>query len=133
MVGGSSSPVSHGMSEAISGTGALTGLAELRRPPRAAPPRRRRGGGEEDADVKAALTKVQLNEADAALVYKTDVKAAAGKVTGIDFPEAAQAINDYPITTLAKAAQPSLAGEFVQLVLSDQGRSVLTEAGFESP
>ncbi len=87
----------------------------------------------QEQDVKAALTKVQLNEADAALVYKTDVKAAAGKVTGIDFPEAAQAINDYPITTLAKAPQPSLAGEFVQLVLSGQGRSVLTQAGFESP
>ncbi len=87
----------------------------------------------QEADVKAALTKVQLNEADAALVYRTDVKAAAGKVTGIDFPEAAQAINDYPIATLAKAPQPSLAGEFVQLVLSGPGTSVLTQAGFESP
>jgi len=54
-------------------------------------------------------------------------------VKGIDFPEAAQAINDYPIATLAKAPQPDLAGQFVQLVLSDQGKSVLTQAGFESP
>jgi molybdate transport system substrate-binding protein len=87
----------------------------------------------QEQDVKAALTKVQLNEADAALVYRTDVKSAAGKVKGIDFPEAAQAINDYPIATLAKAPQPDLAGQFVQLVLSDQGKSVLTQAGFESP
>ncbi|WP_433191100.1 molybdate ABC transporter substrate-binding protein [Actinoallomurus sp. CA-150999] len=87
----------------------------------------------QEQDVKAALSKVQLNEADAALVYRTDVKAAAGKVTGIDFPEAAQAINDYPIAALAKAPQPALAGEFVQLILSDQGKSVLTQAGFESP
>jgi molybdate transport system substrate-binding protein len=87
----------------------------------------------QEQDVKAALTKVQLNEADAALVYKTDVRSAAGKVTGIDFPEAAQAINDYPIATLAKAPQPDLANQFVQLVTSSQGMSVLTQAGFESP
>lgn len=87
----------------------------------------------QEQDVKAALTKVQLNEADAALVYRTDVKAAGGKVTGIDFPEAAQAINDYPIVTLAKAPQPTLAQQFVQLILSAQGKNVLTQAGFESP
>jgi molybdate transport system substrate-binding protein len=87
----------------------------------------------QEQDVKAALTKVQLNEADAALVYRTDVKSAGGKVTGIDFPEAAQAINDYPIATLAKAPQPALAKEFVQLILSGQGKSVLQQAGFESP
>lgn len=87
----------------------------------------------QEQDVKAALTKVQLNEADAALVYRTDVKAAAGKVTGVDFPEAAQAINDYPIAVLAKAPQPDLANQFVQLVTSSQGMSVLTQAGFESP
>jgi molybdate transport system substrate-binding protein len=87
----------------------------------------------QEQDVKAALSKVQLNEADAALVYRTDVKSAAGKVTGIDFPEAAKAINDYPIATLAKAPQPTLANQFVQLVLSDQGKAVLTQAGFESP
>lgn len=87
----------------------------------------------QEQDVKAALTKVRLNEADAALVYKTDVKAATGKVTGIDFPEAAKAINDYPIATLAKAPQAGLANEFVQLVTSGQGMAVLTQAGFESP
>jgi molybdate transport system substrate-binding protein len=87
----------------------------------------------QEQDVKAALTKVRLGEADAALVYRTDVKAAAGKVKGIDFPEAAKAINDYPIVTLSKAPQSSLAGQFVQLVLSTQGRTTLTRAGFESP
>jgi molybdate transport system substrate-binding protein len=87
----------------------------------------------QEQDVKAALTKVQLNEADAALVYRTDVKAAGGKVEGIDFPEAAKAINNYPIAALAKAPQPDLAKEFVQLVLSPQGSTTLTGAGFEKP
>jgi molybdate transport system substrate-binding protein len=87
----------------------------------------------QEQDVKAALTKVRLGEADAALVYRTDVRAADGKVTGIDFPAAAQAVNDYPIAALARAPNPVLATRFVQLVMSSQGRSVLTRAGFESP
>jgi molybdate transport system substrate-binding protein len=87
----------------------------------------------QEQDVKAALTKVRLNEADAALVYRTDVKAAAGQVKGIDFPEAAKAINDYPIAAISKAPQPALAQEFVQTVLSQQGQTALLQAGFERP
>ncbi|WP_061291481.1 molybdate ABC transporter substrate-binding protein [Herbidospora cretacea] len=86
-----------------------------------------------EQDVKATLTKVQLGEVDAALVYQTDVIASAGKVTGIPFPEADRAINDYPIAPLAKAPSPALAQQFVELVLSQQGRDVLTKAGFEAP
>ncbi|MFK4038860.1 molybdate ABC transporter substrate-binding protein [Nonomuraea wenchangensis] len=86
-----------------------------------------------EQDVKATLTKVELGEVDAALVYRTDVIASAGKVTGIEFPEADQAINDYPIATLAKAPAGDLAGQFVDLVLSQQGKDVLTKAGFEAP
>lgn len=87
----------------------------------------------EEQDVKAVLTKVRLGEADAGLVYRTDVRAEAGRVQGIDFAESAQAINDYPIGALAKAPQPGLAKEFVELVRSAQGQAVLTRAGFEAP
>jgi molybdate transport system substrate-binding protein len=87
----------------------------------------------EEKDVKAALTKVGLDEADAALVYRTDVKSAPGKVKGIDFPEAAKAINDYPMVTVAKAPQPKLAKQFESLVLSAAGMKVLTTAGFDKP
>ncbi|GAA4062564.1 molybdate ABC transporter substrate-binding protein [Nonomuraea soli] len=86
-----------------------------------------------EQDVKATLTKVELGEVDAALVYTTDVIASAGKVTGIAFPEADKAVNDYPIVTLSKAPAAELAGQFVELVLSQQGRDVLTKAGFEAP
>lgn len=86
-----------------------------------------------EQDVKATLTKVELGEVDAALVYRTDVIAAKGKVKGIDFPEAAQAVNDYPIAALGKAPEPGLAKQFVDLVLSQQGRDVLTKAGFRAP
>ncbi|GAA2324604.1 molybdate ABC transporter substrate-binding protein [Nonomuraea roseoviolacea subsp. roseoviolacea] len=86
-----------------------------------------------EQDVKATLTKVELGEVDAALVYRTDVIASAGKVQGIAFPEADKAINDYPIAALAKAPAGELAQQFVGLVLSPQGRDVLTKAGFEAP
>jgi molybdate transport system substrate-binding protein len=86
----------------------------------------------QEQDVRAVLTKMRLGEADAGLVYRTDVRAAGGQVEGIEFPEAAKAINDYPIAALAKAPQPGLAGAFVDLVLSAQGREVLAKAGFES-
>lgn len=86
-----------------------------------------------EQDVKATLTKVELGEVDAALVYRTDVIASAGKVTGIPFPEADQAINDYPIAVLNKAPAGRLAQRFADLVLSQRGRDVLAKAGFEAP
>jgi molybdate transport system substrate-binding protein len=86
-----------------------------------------------EQDVKAALTKVSLGEVDAALVYKTDVLAAKDKVEGIEFPESAQAVNEYPIATLAKAPNADGAKAFVDFVLSADGKKVLTEAGFDAP
>lgn len=86
-----------------------------------------------EQDVKATLTKVRLGEVDAALVYRTDVKAAGGAVEGIDFPEAAKAVNDYPIVVLAKAPNAPAANAFVDYVLSDRARAVLAEAGFQTP
>lgn len=86
-----------------------------------------------EQDVKAALTKVSLGEVDAALVYKTDVLAAKDKVEGIEFPEATQAVNDYPIATLTNAKNADAAKAFVDYVLSSQGKTVLTAAGFDAP
>ncbi|GAB2800301.1 molybdate ABC transporter substrate-binding protein [Streptomyces chlorus] len=83
-----------------------------------------------EQDVKSALTKVRLKEADAALVYKTDVHAAGDKVEGVDFPEAAEAINDYPITLLKDAPNAAAAEAFIAYVRSDEGRRVLADAGF---
>jgi molybdate transport system substrate-binding protein len=86
-----------------------------------------------EQDVKAALTKVKLGEVDAALVYRTDVKAAGAEVEGIEFPEADKAVNDYPISALAKAPNTAGATAFVDFVLSDKGRKVLDVAGFAAP
>ncbi|MGW3288281.1 molybdate ABC transporter substrate-binding protein [Streptomyces sp. NPDC001002] len=86
-----------------------------------------------EEDVKSALNKVVLKEADAAVVYKTDVKAAGDKVEGVDFPESADAINDYPITLLKDAPNATAAKAFIALVQSAEGQKVLTEAGFLKP
>jgi molybdate transport system substrate-binding protein len=87
----------------------------------------------EEQDVKAALTKVQLGEVDAALVYATDVEAAGEKVEGIQFPEAQDAVNSYPICVLKAAPDAKAAQAFVALVRSATGRQALTAAGFRSP
>jgi molybdate transport system substrate-binding protein len=87
----------------------------------------------QETDVKAALNKVQLGEVDAALVYATDVKAAGDGVEGIPFPEAEQAVNEYPICTLKAAPNPDAAQAFVDLVTSDAGQKALEDAGFRKP
>ena len=86
-----------------------------------------------EQDVKAVLSKVSLGEVDAALVYRTDVEAAGEKVDGIEFAESDKAVNEYPIAVCAKAPNPDGARAFVDYVLSDKGRAVLTEAGFGKP
>ncbi|MFD5078847.1 molybdate ABC transporter substrate-binding protein [Streptomyces sp. NPDC058371] len=86
-----------------------------------------------EQDVKSALTKVELKEADAAVVYKTDVKAAGDKVEGVEFPESAKAVNDYPIALLKDAPNTETAKAFIALVQSAEGQQVLTEAGFLKP
>ncbi|MFG2948277.1 molybdate ABC transporter substrate-binding protein [Streptomyces adustus] len=86
-----------------------------------------------EQDVKSALTKVELKEADAAVVYKTDVHAAGDKVEGVEFPESAGAVNDYPIALLKDAPNAEAGKAFIALVQSAEGRQVLTQAGFLEP
>lgn len=83
--------------------------------------------------VRAALSKVRLGEVDAALVYRTDAQAVAADVDGIEFPESASAINDYPIVVLGNAPNKPAARAFVDHVLSDAGQAVLAAAGFQAP
>lgn len=84
----------------------------------------------EEPDVKSVLGKVRAGEADAGLVYVTDVRAARGAVDAVAVPESAAVANRYPIAVLADAAEPSLARDFEKLVLGDRGLRVLEAAGF---
>jgi molybdate transport system substrate-binding protein len=87
----------------------------------------------EEPDVKSTLGKVTTGNADAGLVYATDVHAAGDTVQGVEFPEAAQAVNDYPIAVIAKAPAADLARAFQELVTGAEGRAALGSAGFGSP
>lgn len=86
-----------------------------------------------EEDVRATLTKVELDEVDAALVYRTDVLVASDRVEGIDFPESDEAINDYPIVALTEAPNATGGQAFIDFVLSESGSAVLEAAGFEAP
>ena len=84
-----------------------------------------------EQDVKGVLTKVESGEADAGMVYATDVKSAGDKVKGIDFPEASNAINDYPIAALTEAKNPTAANAWIDFLLSPEARQVFSDAGFQ--
>ena len=84
----------------------------------------------EEQSVTDVLAKVQAGEADAGLVYATDVLSAGKTVKGIDFPESDKAINNNSIVALTHGPQSGLGQEFVNLVLSSDGQTVLADAGF---
>jgi molybdate transport system substrate-binding protein len=87
----------------------------------------------QEQDVKLVLSKVELGEVDAGLVYVTDVKAAGNRVTGIAFAEAAAALTAYPAVALRISRQPVLAGELLALLTSAEGQEVLRGDGFLPP
>ncbi len=87
----------------------------------------------EEQAVTDVLGKVTSGEADAGLVYVTDVIAAGDGVLGIEFPESESVVNNYPIATVADSENADLGQEFVDLVLSDEGQQALADAGFGAP
>jgi molybdate transport system substrate-binding protein len=87
----------------------------------------------EEQAVTDVLTKVESGEADAGLVYVTDVQAAGDQVEGVTFPESSAAVNTYPIAALKDSRNADLAKQFVDLVTGSDGRSVLADAGFAKP
>ncbi|KGN42455.1 molybdate ABC transporter substrate-binding protein [Knoellia aerolata] len=87
----------------------------------------------EEQSVTDVLGKVRSGEADAGLVYVTDVAGAGDEVAGLDVAEAASARSTYPIATLTRADDAALAEEFVAAVTGAEGQSVLQAAGFAAP
>jgi molybdate transport system substrate-binding protein len=87
----------------------------------------------EELNVTDVLNKVTTGQADAGLVYVTDALSAKDKVTTVKFPEAAGAVNVYPIAVLKKAPQSALAQKFVAMVTGDAGQKVLAQFGFAKP
>ena len=107
--------------EAPCGRAAETLLADLGVAPRIA---------SYEPDARATLTKVELGEADAGLVWRTDVLAADGRVREVPLPEGAEVTNDYP---LAVVSDDPAAAWFVEAITSEDGRHLLADAGFGLP
>lgn len=81
-----------------------------------------------EAEVKAVVTRVELGEADAGIVYVTDVLTAGDDVAGVEIPDEDNVIATYLLATLSDA--PRAADEFVDLALSGEGQRILLEYGF---
>ncbi|WP_457946746.1 molybdate ABC transporter substrate-binding protein [Pseudarthrobacter sp. alpha12b] len=84
----------------------------------------------EENAVTDVLGKVTSGEADAGLVYGTDIKAAGTRVAGIQFPESGSAVNTYPIAGVAGGRNKATAQAFLDLVTGPEGQKVLAVAGF---
>ncbi len=86
-----------------------------------------------EVSVKGVVTKIALGEADAGLVYVTDVTAAGGDIAAVAIPRPENVVAAYPIATVTGGGNRTLAREFVDFVLSREGRAVLTDYGFLPP
>jgi molybdate transport system substrate-binding protein len=89
--------------------------------------------GSRELDVKAVVSKVQLGEADAGIVYVTDVRAGGDEVEGVGLPEAQNVVAQYPIATIAASKSKEDAGAFIAFVRSPAGHKVLGDFGFLPP
>jgi molybdate transport system substrate-binding protein len=83
-----------------------------------------------EESVKGVVTKVSLREADAGIVYVTDVDAAQGEIEGVALPEGQNVLATYPIATVEGSTHADDAQAFVDLVLSEAGQKVLSGHGF---
>jgi molybdate transport system substrate-binding protein len=86
-----------------------------------------------EENVKGVVTKVTAGEADAAIVYVTDVIAAGTDAEGVDIPADINVEATYPIVVAANATNPAGAQAFVDFVLGEEGQAILAKHGFGAP
>jgi molybdate transport system substrate-binding protein len=85
----------------------------------------------EEPNVKAVVTKVQLGEADAGIVYVTDVtKDVQGDISALPIEDQYNVIATYPIAVTKDAGEPDVAQAFIDYILSDTGQATLKDYGF---
>lgn len=88
----------------------------------------------EEDNVRQVAAKVALGEADAGIVYTSDVTAdIASQVQQIAIPDAQNVVATYPVAPLADAPHPELAQRFIDFLLSEEGQSILSRWGFAPP
>ncbi len=85
-----------------------------------------------ETSVTAVISKIELGEADAGIVYTTDIQAAGSKVQGVQIPAADNVIATYPIVAVKGSKYPDVATAFIAYVVSATGQSTLATFGFLS-
>ncbi len=83
-----------------------------------------------EADVKSAVAKVTSGEADATIVYVTDVKAAGSKGQGVEIPDQFNVDAEYPIAIVKTTGHHAGAAAFVDAVVKGPGQEALRTRGF---
>lgn len=86
-----------------------------------------------EENVRGVSSKVALGEADAGIVYATDVLAAGDQAAGVEIPADLNVIAQYPIVATTVAANPEVAAAFVEFVLGDEAQAILAGYGFTGP
>jgi molybdate transport system substrate-binding protein len=86
-----------------------------------------------EENVKAVVAKVALGEADAGIVYRTDVTAAGAAVEGVAVPAEVNVVAEYPIAAIDGAPNPDGAQAFIDFVLGPKGQEILYAYGFIAP
>jgi molybdate transport system substrate-binding protein len=86
-----------------------------------------------EENVKAVVTKVVLGEADAGIVYRTDVIAAGADADGVAIPDDVNVVAEYPVVSVVGAPNPGGARAFIEFMLSPAGQEILASYGFGSP
>ena len=86
-----------------------------------------------EGSVRGVVNKVVLGEADAGIVFETDVRAAGDSVTGVDIPDELNVVARYPVAVTGSSTNANTARAFVDFVASDAGRAILAEFGFGAP
>jgi molybdate transport system substrate-binding protein len=86
-----------------------------------------------EQNVKGVVTKVTAGEADAGIVYVTDVTAAGSKAAGVDIPANINVVAKYPIASVKTSKNPEVDQTFIDFLLGDEGQAIMAKYGFGSP
>lgn len=83
-----------------------------------------------EENVRGIVTKVTAGEADAGVVYTTDVRAAGDDAEGVPIPDELNVVAEYPIANVTEAGNTAAGAAFVEFVLGDEGQRILAEFAF---
>jgi molybdate transport system substrate-binding protein len=86
-----------------------------------------------EQNVRGVVTKVTAGEADAGIVYVTDVIAAGDEAGMVEIPRDINAVAEYPIATVAASDAQNVDRAFIDFLLGPEGQAILAEYGFGAP